>query len=54
MNEIMFVPKRIIFEKDSLNYEMARNIYDKFKKEDKIEIINLTSNKIKQHKSEYR
>jgi spore photoproduct lyase len=45
----MFVPKRIIFEKDSLNYEMARNIYDKFKKEDKIEIINLTSNKIKQH-----
>lgn len=45
----MFIPKRIIFEKDSLNYEMARNIYNKFKKEDKIEIINLTSNKLKQH-----
>lgn len=47
--EIMFIPKRIIFEKDALNYETGRNIYDKFKKEEQIEIISLTSNKLKQH-----
>jgi spore photoproduct lyase len=44
----MFKPKRIIFEKDSLDYEVARNIYEKFKDRD-VEIINLTSNKLKQH-----
>lgn len=49
MNEIMFVPKRIIFEKDSLNYEVAKNIYNKFKDKDDIKIINLTSNKLKHH-----
>lgn len=45
----MFVPKRIIFEKDSLNYEIAKNIYNKFKDKDDVEIINLTSNKLRQH-----
>ncbi len=44
----MFKPKRIIFEKDSLDYEAARDIYEKFKDRD-VEIINLTSNKLKQH-----
>ncbi|EHI97948.1 spore photoproduct lyase [Clostridium sp. DL-VIII] len=45
----MFIPKRIIFEKDSLNYETAQNILNKFKDRNDIEIINLTSNKLKQH-----
>ncbi|WP_346929118.1 spore photoproduct lyase [Clostridium sp.] len=45
----MFVPKRIIFEKDALEYEMANGILSKFKDNPKIEIINLTSNKLKQH-----
>lgn len=45
----MFTPKRIIFEKDSLEYEMAQEIFTRFKDNDKIEIINLTSNKLKQH-----
>lgn len=45
----MFVPKRIIFEKDSLQYEIAKNIFNKFKDNPDIEIINLTSNKLKQH-----
>jgi spore photoproduct lyase len=44
----MFKPKRVIFEKDSLDYEVARNIYEMFKGKD-VEIINLTSNKLKQH-----
>ncbi|WP_019227920.1 spore photoproduct lyase [Sedimentibacter sp. B4] len=44
----MFKPKRIIFEKDSLDFEAARNIYEEFKDKD-VEIINLTSNKLKQH-----
>lgn len=45
----MFVPKRIIFEKDSLEYEMSKEILNKFKDKPDIEIINLTSNKLKQH-----
>jgi spore photoproduct lyase len=47
--EDMFIPKRIIFEKDSLDFEIAKNIYNKFKDKDDIEMINLTSNKVKQH-----
>ncbi|KOA20107.1 spore photoproduct lyase [Clostridium homopropionicum DSM 5847] len=45
----MFIPKRILFEKDSLDYDMAKEILAKFKDKAEIEIINLTSNKIKQH-----
>ncbi len=45
----MFMPKRIIFEKDSLKYNIAKEIFNKFKDKDSIEIINLTSNRVKQH-----
>ncbi|EKQ57918.1 MAG: spore photoproduct lyase [Clostridium sp. Maddingley MBC34-26] len=46
---IMFIPRRIIFEKDSLNYEIGKNILKEFESKNNIEIINLTSNKLKQH-----
>jgi spore photoproduct lyase len=45
----MFIPKRIIFEKDALEYDMAKEILDKFKDNKNIEIINLNSNKYKEH-----
>lgn len=45
----MFKPKRIIFEKDALSYPMAKEIYDQFQNKENIEIINLSSNKLKQH-----
>lgn len=45
----MFIPKRIIFEKDSLNYDIAKEIYDKFKDNGGIEIIKLNSNRYKEH-----
>lgn len=45
----MFVPKRIIFEKGSLDYEIGEDIYNTFKDNKNIEIIRLTSNKVKQH-----
>ncbi len=45
----MFIPKRIIFEKDSLDYEMGKDIFNQFKDKSNIEIINLASNKLKQH-----
>jgi len=45
----MFIPNRIMFEKDSLEYDMAKEILNKFKDKTNIEIINLTSNKLKQH-----
>ena len=44
----MFVPKRIIFEKGSLEYDMAKEILNKFKDKN-VEIINLSSNRLKQH-----
>lgn len=45
----MFIPKRIIFEKSTLEYEMGKEILAKFKDKDNIEIINLNSNKYKEH-----
>ncbi|MBZ0310964.1 spore photoproduct lyase [Clostridium butyricum] len=45
----MFIPKRVIFEKDSLETEVGKNIYNKIKNNPNIEIINASSNKIKSH-----
>lgn len=45
----MYIPRRIIFEKGSLDYEIGKNIYEKFKNNSDIEIIQLTSNKVKQN-----
>lgn len=45
----MFNPRRIIFEKDALHYKMGQEIYERFKHNSDIEIINLTSNKLKHH-----
>ena len=45
----MFIPKRIIFEKDSLEYDAAKEILDRFGGNNNIEIVNLTSNKMKQY-----
>lgn len=42
----MFIPKRVIFEKGALEYELGKELYNNFKKEG-IEIINLSSNRIK-------
>lgn len=43
----MFIPKRIIFEKESLEYDMAKEIYAKFKDKPGTEIIHLTSNRFR-------
>lgn len=45
----MFSPNRIIFEKDSLDNPIAKKIVEKFRDKENIEIINLTSNKLKQY-----
>jgi spore photoproduct lyase len=45
----MFIPKRIIFEKDSLNYDLGKDILDKFKDNANVEIIHLNSNRVKEH-----
>lgn len=45
----MFIPKRIMFEKDALKYDMAKEILERFKDNPNIEIINLSSNKYKEH-----
>ncbi len=45
----MFIPKRLIFEKDVLDYPMARNILETFRNRPGIEIIQLSSNRIKEH-----
>lgn len=43
----MFKPKRVIFEKGTLDTAIGKNIYDKVKNNPDIEIINTSSNKIK-------
>lgn len=43
----MLIPKRILFEKDALNYEMGKNIYNFFKDNKNVQIIKLSANKIK-------
>lgn len=45
----MFIPKRIIFEKNSREYEIGNNIYNFFKGNENVEIIQLSSNKIKEN-----
>lgn len=45
----MFVPQRILFEKETLKYDVGKNIYNKFKDNENVEIIKLTSNRVKQH-----
>lgn len=45
----MFIPQRILFEKGALDYDIGKDIYNRFKDNENIEIINLTSNKVKQH-----
>lgn len=45
----MFKPKRIIFEKGSLDYKMGQDIFNQFKDDTSVEIINLSSNRIKEH-----
>lgn len=45
----MFIPRRIIFEKDSLEYSMAKEIHNEFRHRNNVEIIKLSSNKYKQY-----
>ena len=45
----MFIPKRIIFEKNTLNYEIGQNIYNLFKDNTNIQIIQLSNNRIKEN-----
>jgi len=45
----MFIPKRILFEKDALDYKLGNDIYNYFKDNQKVEIIHLRNNKIKEN-----
>jgi len=42
----MFIPKKVLFEKESLEYELGNTLYDRFKGDSRFEIIELSSNKI--------
>lgn len=41
----MFKPKRILFEKDALEYKLGKEIYEKFQRQN-VEIIKLKSNRV--------
>lgn len=45
----MFVPKQILFEKDALNYEIGKSIYQRFIRDKEIDVIELRGNKIKEN-----
>lgn len=45
----MYVPKRILFEKDALNYDIGKRIFQTFMDNKKIELITMNNNKIKEN-----
>ncbi len=45
----MFIPKRILFEKGSLDYEIGQSIYNTFKDNKNVDIININGNRVKHH-----
>lgn len=45
----MYTPKRVLFEKNALNYKMGYQIYEHFKKNENVEIINLQNRRIKEN-----
>lgn len=45
----MFTPKRIIIEKEAIDYDVTKQIISSLSGKNDIEIINLSSNKLKQH-----
>lgn len=45
----MFIPRRIVFEKSALNYEIGYNIYNFFKDKKEVELIEMKGNRIKGH-----
>ena len=45
----MFIPKRVIFEKGSVDTDIGKDIYNKLKDNPNVEIINSSSNKIKSY-----
>ncbi len=46
---VMFIPKRIIIQKEALEYDMTRDILSKFSNKQDIEIVTTASNKIKHY-----
>lgn len=47
--KILFIPKRIIYEKDALKYDIGKNILSYFEHNKNIEMIELKSNRIKEN-----
>lgn len=45
----MFLPKRILFEKNTLDYPIGQSIYQSFLTNEKVELIQLQGNKIKEN-----
>ncbi|MBU5674918.1 spore photoproduct lyase [Alkaliphilus sp. MSJ-5] len=45
----MFIPNRVLLEKESLDYPLGKELYDRFRNDSEVEIIKLTSNKINQY-----
>jgi spore photoproduct lyase len=45
----MFLPKRLLFEKEALNYKMGNQIYEYFKENKNVEIVELKNNRIKEN-----
>ncbi|MFD3156916.1 spore photoproduct lyase [Haloimpatiens sp. FM7330] len=45
----MFVPKVVIFEKGALDYELGDKMYNKFKNDSSVEVIEISSNRVGSH-----
>lgn len=42
----MFIPRRVIFEKGSLDYQLGKELFDRFTNKSDVEIIKASSNKV--------
>ncbi len=45
----MFIPNRVMFQKEALEYPLGKELYNRFKSDSNVEVIKLTSNRINQH-----
>lgn len=45
----MFIPKRVIFEKDALNYPLGNALYDQFSSNPNVEVFEAATNRVKTH-----
>ncbi len=45
----MFIPQRVLFEKGALDYPLGQTLYNHFKQESKVDLLEVATNQVKKH-----